>query len=188
MLFRSAQIGKYNMSRVFMDGGSGINIIYTDKLKVMGIPFNELARSENAFHRIVPGKAVRPLGTIALVVVFGEKGHFRKERLDFEVVDWPSQYNAILGRSAFVRFMAIPHYAYLLLKMPGLKGIIIVYRNYKKSENCDIEFNRISQSFGTQQELDEIAATTDHSVPLMSQKTAPEMEFDLKKEIGRAHV
>ena len=57
-----------------------------------------------------------------------------------------------------------------------------MYGNYKKSDNCDIEFNKISQSFGTQQELDEIAANTDHSVPLMSQKTAPGMEFDLKKD------
>ena len=73
-----------------MDGGSGINIIYTETLKVMGIPINKLARSENAFHGIVPGRAVRPLGTIALDVVFGEESHFRKERLDFEVVDWPS--------------------------------------------------------------------------------------------------
>ena len=72
--------------------------------------------------------------------------------------------------------------------MPGPKGIITVYGNYKKSDICDIEFNRISQSFGTQQELDEIAATTDHSVPLMSQKTAPEMEFDLKKDTTKYQV
>ena len=71
-----------------------------------------------------------------------------------------------------MRFMAVPHYAYLLLKMPGPRGIITVYGNYKKSDNCDIEFNKISQSFGMQQELHKIAATTDHSVPLMSQKMA----------------
>ena len=77
--------------------------------------------------------------------------------------------------------MAIPHYAYLMIKMPGPKGIITVYENYKKSDNCDIEFNKISQSFGMQQELDEIAANTDHYVPLMSQKMTPGMEFELKK-------
>ena len=101
-----------------------------------------LQRSENAFDGIVPGKAVRPVGMIALDVIFGEHDNFRKEKLDFEVVDWPSQYNAILGRTAFARFMAIPHYAYLVLKMPGPKGIITVYGNYKKSDNCDIEFNK----------------------------------------------
>ena len=84
--------------------------------------------------------------------------------------------------------MAVPHNAYLVLKMPGPKGIITVYGNYKKSDNCDIEFNKISQSFGTQQELDEIAANTDHSVPLMSQKTAPGMEFYLKKDTTEHQV
>ena len=183
-----AQIGEYDLSKVFMDGGSGINIIYMDTLEVMGVPINKLKRSENAFHGIVPGKAEYPVGTITLDVVFGEEGHFRKERLDFEVVDWPSQYHAILGRPAFARFMAVPHYAYLMLKMPGPKGIITIRGNYKKSDDCDIEFNKISQCFGTQQELDEIAATTDHSVPLMSQKTAPGMEFDLQKDTTEHQV
>ena len=63
-----------------------------------------------------------------------------------------------------------------------------MYGNYKKSDNCDIEFNKISQCFGTQQELDEIAATTDHSVPLMSQITAPDMEFDLNKDTTEHQV
>ena len=138
-----AQVGGFDLARIFMDGGSGINIIYVDTLKAMGIPVGRLQRSENAFHGIVPGKAVRPVGMIALDVIFGEHGNFRKEKLDFEVVDWPSQYNAILGRTAFARFMAVPHYAYLVLKMPGPKGIITVYGNYKKSDNCDIEFNKI---------------------------------------------
>ena len=66
--------------------------------------------------------------------------------------------------------------------MPGPKGIITVRGNYKKSDNCDVEFNKISQSFGMQQELAEIAAMTDHSVLPLTQKIAPEMEFDLKKD------
>jgi hypothetical protein len=107
-----------------MDGGSGTNIIYAETLKVMVIPTNKLKRSENAFHGIVSGKAVCPVGMITLDVIFGGPGHFRKERLDIKVVTWPSQYNAILGRTAFARFMAVPHYLYLVLKMPGPKRII----------------------------------------------------------------
>ena len=78
--------------------------------------------------------------------------------------------------------MAVPHYAYLRLKMPGPKGIITVRGNYKKSDYCDVEFNKISQSFGPQQELAKITATIDHSVLPLTQKIAPEMEFDLKKD------
>src|SRR4051812_45294795 len=56
------------------------------------------------------------------MVVFGQLGNFRKERLEFEVVDWESHYHAILGRPVFAKFMAIPHYAYLKLKMSGNNG------------------------------------------------------------------
>ena len=66
-------------------------------------------------------------------------------------MDWPSQYHAILGRPAFARFMAVPHYAYILLKMPGPNGTITVRGDFKKSDNCDVEFNKISESFGMQE-------------------------------------
>ena len=89
------------MSRVFMDGGSGINIIFTKTLEEMFIPTSILKTSSTTFHGIVPGKAVYPLGKISLEVVFGNEINFRKETLDFEVVDWRSQYHAILGRPAF---------------------------------------------------------------------------------------
>jgi hypothetical protein len=46
-------------------------------------------------------------------------------------MDWPSQYYAILGRPAFARFMAVPHYAYLALKIPGPKGVITVKGSFE---------------------------------------------------------
>ena len=57
-----------------------------------------LAPSINTFHGIVPGRPVYPLGTITLDVIFGEPTNFRKETIEFEVVDWKSQYHVILGR------------------------------------------------------------------------------------------
>jgi hypothetical protein len=35
-------------------------------------------------------------------VYFGNRQNYRREKLDFEVMDWPSQYHAILGRPAFL--------------------------------------------------------------------------------------
>ena len=109
------------MSKVFMDGGSGINIIFADTLRKMNRSVENLPKSSNTFHGIVPGKAISPEGTIQLDVTFGDKNHFRAESIELEVVDWKSQYHAILGRPTFARFMAVPHYAYLKLKMPGPK-------------------------------------------------------------------
>jgi hypothetical protein len=65
-------------------------------------------------------------GKIELNVCFGNSSNYRREKLEFKVMDWPSQYHAILGHPAFAKFMAVPHYAYLALKIPGPKGTIMV--------------------------------------------------------------
>ena len=117
-----AQIGGFNMSKVFMDGGSGLNLLFASTLRTMGIKPETLAESETGFHGIVPTLPVYPLGKISLNVVFGKPDNFRNERLEFEVVDWESQYHAILGRPAFAKFIAVPHYTYLKMKMPGNTG------------------------------------------------------------------
>jgi hypothetical protein len=44
--------------------------------------------------------------------------------------------------------MAVSHYTYLVLKMPGANGIIIVKGSFKLSDLCDKEFHKIAQNFG----------------------------------------
>jgi hypothetical protein len=140
-----AQIGGYDIGRVFMDAGSGINLIYARTLKAMCISLSSLKPTDCSFHRIVPGAANYPLGRIELDVCFGSSGNYRREKLEFEVMDWPSQYHAILGRPAFAKFMAVPHYAYLTLKIPGPKGTITVQGSFEVANTCDREFNRMAQ-------------------------------------------
>jgi hypothetical protein len=112
------QIGGYDIGRVSMDAGSGINLIYARTLKAMCISLTSLKPIDCSFHGIVPRATNYPLGRIELDVCFGSSSNYRKEKLEFEVMDWPSQYHAILGRPTFAKFMAVPHYAYLTLKIP----------------------------------------------------------------------
>ncbi|KAK1616641.1 hypothetical protein QYE76_022158 [Lolium multiflorum] len=80
--------------------------------------------------------------------------NFRKEKIEFEVVNWESQYHAILGRPAYAKFMAVPHYAYLKLKMPGNKGTnITVHGSFSHSDSCDRDFQRIAAKFGSKQDF-----------------------------------
>jgi hypothetical protein len=44
--------------------------------------------------------------------------------------------------------MAVPHYTYLVLKMPGPNGIITVKGSFKLSDLCDKEFHKMAQNFG----------------------------------------
>jgi hypothetical protein len=76
------------------------------------------------------------LGKVHLEVLFREKGNSRREPIWFEVVDISSPYHALLGRPALAKFMAVPHYAYLKMKLPGLRGVITVLGSFKKSLAC----------------------------------------------------
>ena len=117
-LVLDAQIEGYNMDRVFMDGGSIMNIIFASTLQKMLIPRSVWKKSSTVLHGVVPGEAATSLRVVELEVGFGNRRNFAKHVLEFEVLDWQSQYHAILGRPAFAQFMAVPHYAYLKLKLP----------------------------------------------------------------------
>jgi hypothetical protein len=91
------------------------------------------------FFGIVPGKAAYPMGRVSLPFTFGTQENFRIEYLNFEVADFKSSYHAILGRPMLSRFMAVPHYTYLVMEMPTPKGVLIVYDDLLLSFKCDNE-------------------------------------------------
>jgi hypothetical protein len=86
--------------------------------------------------------------------------------------------------------MAVPHYTYLVLKMPGPKGIITVKGSFELSDLCDREFHKMAQNFGTMANYVEKAkTTTTESIKLLKERVAetkakkPRVE-DLGEEKG----
>ena len=86
---------------------------------------------------MVPGRASKPLGEITLLVQFGTASNYRVEHINFYVTDFKTAYHAILGRPAPVKFMVIPHYAYLVLKMPSPVGVLALRANLSIAYTCD---------------------------------------------------
>jgi hypothetical protein len=132
-------IGNAWFSKVLMDGGSSLNILYAHTLHLLGIGLDQLGPSTMSFHGVVPGKRVQPLGQIDLPVWFGTPDNYRQETLTFEVVGFRGAYHAILGRPSYAKFMAVPNYNYLKMKMPGLNGVITVGSSIEHAFDCDIE-------------------------------------------------
>jgi hypothetical protein len=65
----------------------------------------------------VPERQATPLGWIDMSVTFGTPAKFRTETLSFEVVGFQRTCHAILGRSCYAKFMVVPNYTYLKLKI-----------------------------------------------------------------------
>jgi hypothetical protein len=61
------------------------------------------------------------------------------ETIHFEVTDFETVCNAFLERPALSKFMPIPHYAYLVLRMPGPCGVISIRGDVKRAFDCDRE-------------------------------------------------
>jgi hypothetical protein len=59
-----------------------------------------------------------------LPIQFGTIDMFRVEYITFLVTNFDTSYHAILGRLALTKFMAVPHYSYLVLKMPAPGGVL----------------------------------------------------------------
>ena len=82
--------------------------------------------------------------------------------------------------------MAVPHYAYLKLKMPGPYRTIIVNGDFERSDECDRKFNKISESFGAQEQLQELSLTNDRTLFPEGKKSPPESAFNATNDT-RAH-
>ncbi|XP_020177235.1 uncharacterized protein [Aegilops tauschii subsp. strangulata] len=148
-------------SRILIDGGSSINILYRDAMEKLCIKEKQLQPSRTVFHGILPGLSCSPIRKIKIDVLFGDKDHFRRELIWFEVVDLESSYHTLLGRPALAKFTAVPHYAYLKMKILGPKGIIVISGDYQKSVACAAASSRLAESLVIAEEkrlLDRVVA------------------------------
>ncbi|XP_066377791.1 uncharacterized protein [Miscanthus floridulus] len=98
------------------------------------------------------------------------------EFIKFEVADFESSYHAIFGRPALAKFMAVPHYLYLLLMMSGPNGVLSFRGDLKCSYDCDTEAVQIIARMQQAYEAQEIAN--------IAQQTKPEDMEILTKKAG----
>jgi hypothetical protein len=104
--------------------------------------------------------SVMPRGCISLPVTFGTAENFRTESILFDVAEVSLPFNAILGRPALYRFMAVAHYGYLVLKMPTSDGVLRI-RGDRDAGACALE------------KLQALAAAREAIAEPQDQSTAP---------------
>jgi hypothetical protein len=129
-------IRESRVKKVLVDGGSNINVTFPRTLLGLGVALKELHESDTPFFGIVSTEGEYPLGHIYMPVTFGTPENYRTEFLRFEVASFDCGYNAIIGRPGLAKFMAIPHYSYMILKMPGPQGIITVRADFQGAAEC----------------------------------------------------
>jgi hypothetical protein len=104
-LITAPVIANMRLHHVLIDGGASLNVISHAAFKQLQIPGSQLGPSR-PFSGVGP-QPVYPLGSIALPVTFGTEENFRTKNVQFDVVEVNLPFNAIIGRPALYRFMAI---------------------------------------------------------------------------------
>jgi hypothetical protein len=188
-------ISNSRFSKVLMDKGRSLNILYAHTLQLMGIGLDQLLPSTTPFHGIAPGKRIQPLGQIDLLVWFGTPDNFRKETLSFEVVGFRGAYHTILGRLCYAKFMPVPNYTYLKMKMPGPKGVITVGSSIEHAFDCDVECVEHAEALALDEALvanleklvnEDLDSTAKHACSFEAAEQTKEVPLDSAAPEGKA--
>ena len=131
---------------MLVDDGSSIDILFHNSLPTLKLTQAELKPYEAQFWGVLPSQSSIPLGQITLPVQFSTPDHFHTKFVNFVVADFDGTYHAILGHPSLTKFMAVPHYSYLVLKMPTEKGVLTIRGNVYTTYTCEEETFKITEA------------------------------------------
>src|SRR5215216_5306192 len=69
-------IDGYHLTRVLMDSGSSLNLIYQDTVRKMGIDPSRIKPRNTTFRGVIPGVEAHCMGSLTLEVVFDSPDNF----------------------------------------------------------------------------------------------------------------
>jgi hypothetical protein len=115
--------------------------------------------------------------------------------LTFEVMGFRGAYHAILGRPCYAKFMAVPNYTYLKMKMPGPNGIITVGSSIEHAFDCDVECVEHVEALALDEALvttlekmvnEDLDSTTKHAGNFEAAEQTKEVPLDPAAPEGKA--
>ena len=159
---------------MLIDGESALNLLFTGALKELGLGITDPTPSDSSFWGVVPGRAFKLLGEITLPVQFGMASNYRVEHINFYVANFNTAYHAIIGRPALAKFMAIPHYAYLVLKMLSPVGVLALRANLSIAYACEIESLALAEA--TDLSIQMVSVVTDTKMVPANDLEIPSLE------------
>ena len=96
------------------------------------------------------------------------------EQINFYVADFNIAYHAILGRPALAKFMVVPHYVYLVLKMPSPAGVLALRANLSITYACETESLALAEA--TDLSIQVASVVTEAKTVSVDDMEIPELE------------
>ncbi|XP_010513034.1 PREDICTED: uncharacterized protein LOC104788976 [Camelina sativa] len=124
-------IGESEVTRILIDTGSSVNVIFRDVLAKMEIGERDIMPECHSLTGF-DGDHLMSVGTITLpIFVAGIARYFR-----FAVIDKPTIYNVILGTPWIHKMKAVPSTYHQCVKFPTSKGVYTLRGNQQTARAC----------------------------------------------------
>jgi hypothetical protein len=110
-------------------------------------------------------------------------------------VGFRGAYHAILGRPYYAKFMAVPNYTYLKMKMREPNGVITVGSSIEHAFDCDVECVEHVEALALDEALvttlekmvnDDLDSTTKHAGNFEAAEQTKEVPLDTAAPEGKA--
>ncbi|XP_021812767.1 uncharacterized protein LOC110755795 [Prunus avium] len=123
------------IGRILIDTGSSVNVIFADAFKELGVDGSQVNRQLSPLLSF-SGDLVQPIGSVRLPIAFGIAPRRTMVYDQFLVVDCPTAYNVIVGRTALTAIKAHlpPHM--LLMKFPTCYDTGAIRGDQLSARNC----------------------------------------------------
>ncbi|KOM37625.1 hypothetical protein LR48_Vigan03g100700 [Vigna angularis] len=128
----TAEIARYGVSKVLVDQGSSVNILYWKTFQQMDIS-EDLIVPYNGQIVGFAGERVDTRGYVELRTRLGTGRSSEEKRVRYLLVEANTSYNVLLGRPCLNAFGAIVSTPHLTMKYPSEKGTICTVRADKKT-------------------------------------------------------
>nr|GEY78336.1 reverse transcriptase domain-containing protein [Tanacetum cinerariifolium] len=131
-----AEMGGHTIHRMYIDGGSSMEILYEQcfnrlwpEIKSQMVP---TTTSLTGFS----GETTWPLGQLRLLVTIGDITHSTKAWMNFMIVKSLSHYNGIIVRPGLKAIQAVPSTVHGMLKFPTKEGIVTIHSSLLIPAKC----------------------------------------------------
>nr|GEW32955.1 reverse transcriptase domain-containing protein [Tanacetum cinerariifolium] len=131
-----AEMGGHMIHRMYVDGGSLMEILYEHcfnrlrpKIKSQMVP---ATTSLTGFS----GETIWPLGQLRLLVIIGDDNHSTRAWMNFMIVRSLSPYNGIIGRPGIRTIQAVSSTVHEMLKFPIEGGIVTIHSTVLIPTEC----------------------------------------------------
>ncbi|KAM2704459.1 hypothetical protein EV1_033785 [Malus domestica] len=134
-LIVEAHIANFEVRRILVDTGASVNIIFDEAFRALNVAEHLLDRSISPLISF-SDDIVQPLGSIHLPFIIGTGPYTATITTNFLVVDCPTAYNVIFGRTGINDLKAMVSTHMLLMKFPTPYGNGYIRGDQLSARSC----------------------------------------------------